>query len=434
MADRKMKMATPAREGRPFRRCSAHFSVRNFSAILDSPAKRFSFAEQTAALVALAVLCLAFAATNAWADEPKPDTVVVSDMTIESLLAPIREKHQVPGLIAGVVGPQGLTTVGAVGVRKLGSPEPMLVTDSIHIGSDTKAMTATLLAMLVEQGKLSWTTTLGEVFADLKPPLDADFAGVTLEQLLTHRSGLPANVNYRKFTGGTLVEQREAMTQEVLSQRPGHPPGSKFLYSNAGYIVAGHIAERVTGQSWENLMTVRLFEPLRMSSAGFGVPGTKDQVDQPWGHLSLLGVNVPRQDDNPPLLGPAGTVHCSFADWAKFVSLHLRAGGDEHGIGPRFQGSGFRVLHLLKPESFRKLHTPPPGERYALGWGVAERPFITGPLLIHSGSNTMWLATAAISQKHHIAFLVAANSADAAAHQACDAALAAVAAHELAQR
>lgn len=388
-----------------------------------------TFAQRKASMAAFAVLCFVVAARG---DEP---AAVVSNKGIESLLTPIHEKHKTPGLIAGVVGPQGLASVGAVGVRKLGSPEPLLVTDKIHLGSDTKAMTATRLAMLVEEGKLAWTATLGEVFADLKPRLHTDFAGVTLEQLLTHRSGLPANADYRKFTSGSLVEQREALTRDVLAQRPQHPPGTKFLYSNVGYIVAGHVAERVTGQSWETLMTEGLFNPLAMSSAGFGAPGTIGQVDQPWGHLSLLGISVPRQDDNPALLGPAGTVHCSLADWAKFVSLHLRAGrGDPIGRGrehaERVHGSRLRGQVLLRPEMFKTLHTPPPGERYAFGWGIAERPYITGPLLMHSGSNTMWLATVAISPRHNIAFLVAANSADDAAHQACDAALAALATRE----
>lgn len=365
-------------------------------------------------MVALAALVAILVTAGLQADEPA--AAIVSDKAIESLLEPIREKHKAPGLIAAVVGPHGLTDIGVVGVRKLGSPEAMLVSDKIHIGSDTKSMTATRLAMLVEEGKLSWTSTLGEVFADLKPPLHADFAGATLEQLLTHRAGLPANVNYSQFHTGSLVEQREALTKEVLAQVPQHPPGTKMLYSNVGYIVAGHVAERLTGKSWEELMAAGLFEPLGMSSASFGTPGTIGQVDQPWGHGLLLGVTAPVQLDNPAVLGPAGTVHCSFADWAKFVSLHLRAGQGEPS--------------LLKPETFKTLHTPPPGNRYAMGWGLAERPYIKGPLLIHSGSNTLWYATAAISPQHNIAFLTATNMGGNAGQQACDEALAALVVHQ----
>ena len=370
-------------------------------------------------LAVLAEIATIVASCLALADEPATapaDRTVASDKAIEALLAPILEKHKAPGLIAAVVNPHGLVRVGAVGVRKKTSPEPLLVTDKIHIGSDTKAMTATLLAMLVAEEKLSWTTTLGEILADL-PQLDADLGGATLEQLLTHRAGLPANVNYSKYSTGSIVEQREALTKEVLGQHPQHPPGTKFLYSNVGYVIAGHVAERVTDKSWEDLMNARLFEPLGMSSAGFGPPGTKGQVDQPWGHGLMLGVAMPLQMDNPPVLGPAGTVHCSFADWAKFVSLHLRAGAE------RVRGSGFGVQQLLTAEAFKKLHTPPAGGRYALGWGIDERPYITGPLLIHTGSNNLWFATAVISPRHQIAFLVASNSGEPAAHKACNEAL-----------
>src|SRR5262245_58912517 len=74
---------------------------------------------------------------------------------IEKLLEPVREKHKVPGLVAGIVDDTGLTIAGAVGIRKSGSPEPMTVNDKLHLGSDTKAITAMLLATLVEESMLT---------------------------------------------------------------------------------------------------------------------------------------------------------------------------------------------------------------------------------------------------------------------------------------
>lgn len=367
---------------------------------------------------AAAGLAALFVSAHLWADESSPSQTgsrLLSDKTIETLLEPIREKHEVAGLIAGIVDPPGLRCVGVVGVRKFDSPEPMTVNDKIHLGSDTKAMTATLLAMLVQEGKLAWTTTLGGLFPDEKSQFHADFAGVTVEQLLSHRAGLPANVGYFAFNKGSLVEQREAMMRKVLAEAPEHPPGTKFLYSNVGYIIAGHVAEKLTGTSWEDLMTARLFEPLKMSSAGFGPPGTKGRVDQPWGHRSFFGLTLAEQTDNPPMLGPAGTVHCSLADWASFVSLHLRAGRG--------------MPSLLKHEAFDAMHTPPAGEPYALGWGKHEEPYIDGPLLMHAGSNTFWFALVAISTKHNVAFLVAANRGPEAGAKACQSALEAMVGH-----
>jgi CubicO group peptidase (beta-lactamase class C family)/dienelactone hydrolase len=371
-----------------------------------------------ATLAATAATWMVLIATSSLAAEPEPATatpsaptpsVLASNPDIEKLLAPIREKHKVPGLVAGIVQGDRLTVAAAVGVRKAGSSEPITVNDKLHLGSNTKAMTATRIARLVEEGKLSWQSTVGEVFSHLKADLHADCQSITLTQLLTHRAGLPANASYGSVGTGSVVEQREALLKNVLSKPPVHSPGSKFLYSNVGYIVAGHMAEQVTGKSWEELMTAGLFEPLKMSSAGFGAPGTKDQIDQPWGHSSLFGIPIPQQFDNPPVLGPAGTVHCSIEDWGKFIALHLH-------------GARGEAKHL-KLETLQKLQAPAAGEDYALGWLVSERPWAGGQVFFHNGSNTMWFAHAWIAPKKNVAYLAATNQGIPAGQAACDAAI-----------
>jgi CubicO group peptidase (beta-lactamase class C family) len=331
---------------------------------------------------------------------------LVSDKDMEALLEPIRRKYKVPGIVAGIVKNGRLAVAGAVGIRKLGSPQAITVNDKLHLGSDTKAMTATLLAELVEQEKLSWESTVGDIFPRLKAGFHADFRGVTLAQLLTHRAGLPANGDWWSLGNGSLVEQRGTLLKKMLASPPIDPPGTKFLYSNAGYAIAGHMAEQVTGKSWEQLMTTRLFKPLGMSSAGFGSPGTKDKVEQPWGHRLVSGVEEASQADNAPALGPAGTVHCSLSDWAQFVALHLQ--------GARGKGK------ILKPATFTVLHTPPSGEDYACGWIVVERPWAKGRALTHSGSNTMWYATVWIAPALNAAFLAVANHGDAPGAESCD--------------
>jgi CubicO group peptidase (beta-lactamase class C family)/dienelactone hydrolase len=359
---------------------------------------------------------------TAWsmAAEPAPSTpgappttpLLTSDKVLEDLLAPICEKHKVPGLVAGIVEGHGLSVAATVGVRKSGSPEPMTVNDKLHLGSNTKSMTATRIGQLVEEGKLSWQSTVGEVFTHLKPEMHAEIQGITLSHLLTHRSGLPANTSYSSAGEGSLAQQREALVKSVLSKPPVHPPGSKFLYSNVGYIVGGHMAEQVTGKPWEELMTAGLFEPLKMTSAGFGAPGTKDQTDQPWGHSSFFGIPLPQQKDNPPVLGPAGTVHCSLEDWSKYLALHLQAARGQ--------------ARLLKAETFQKLQTPAPDEEYAMGWIATELPWADGLVLAHNGSNTMWFAEAWIAPKKNVAYVAAANMGMPAGEAACDAAIAAL--------
>ncbi len=126
----------------------------------------------------------------------------------------------------------------------------------------------------------------------------------------------------------------------MLKDAPLTKPGSTYAYSNVGYVLAGLMAEHVSGQSWETLMNKRLFEPLGMTSAGFGSPGHPGKVDQPWGHRDSGGEVRPTQVDNAPVMGPAGTVHCSVPDWAKFASLHMseRAGKAQATQGEHLPG------------------------------------------------------------------------------------------------
>jgi CubicO group peptidase (beta-lactamase class C family) len=330
-----------------------------------------------------------------------------ADPKINAVLARIRDKHKVPALAGAVVEGNQVVALGAVGVRKLGSLEPVTTSDQFHLGSNTKSMTATRIALLVDQGKLSWTTTIGEVFPDLRPEIHPEFQKVTLDQLLMHRAGLPHDAAYALLAGKTAPEKRLALVRTLLKRAPSSPPGTKMEYSNAGYIIAGAMAEKVTGHSWEDLMRTGLFEPLGMTTAGFGPPGTEGKVDQPWGHSSLGTLRIPRQADNPPVLGPAGRVHASLPDWAKYVAFHMH-------------GKALSCLSL-KPATLEHLHTPPRGDSYACGWLVRSLPWDRPTKAIwHNGSNTMWYAEMWVVPGADYAILAATNQFGDAGTRACD--------------
>ena len=107
------------------------------------------------------------------------------------VLEDIRKKHDLPALAVVVVKDGKICDRAAVGVRKWGDPTPVTTNDVFHIGSCTKSMTATLTAMLIEEGKLRWDTTIADVFPELKGKMDKQYETVTVEQLLTHRGGVP---------------------------------------------------------------------------------------------------------------------------------------------------------------------------------------------------------------------------------------------------
>lgn len=331
-----------------------------------------------------------------------------NDMT--QSLEVIRKKHDLPALAVVVVKDGRICDRVAVGVRKWGDPTLVTTNDVFHIGSDTKPMTATLAAMLIEEGKLRWDTTIADVFPELKGKMDKQYETVTVEQLLTHRGGVPGAPPAAAWKRaweqqGTLTQQRREFIEAVLSQPPEAPPGTKMIYSNQGYAIIGAMLEKLAGKPWEKLITERLFKLLHMDSAGFGPPGTMGAVDQPWGHTRKLGVTTPLQVDNPPAIAPAGRVHCSLDDLARFTIFHMQRG----------QAGG-----LLKPETLVKLQTPPAGGDYACGWVVVKRGWAGGNALIHAGSNTMWYVVMWLAPEKDFSVVVATNIAGADAEKGCD--------------
>ena len=330
------------------------------------------------------------------------------------MLETFRKKFDFPALAVVVVKDGKICDRAAVGVRKLGDPTPVTTNDLWQINSCTKSMTATLAAMFIEEGKLRWDTTIAQVFPELTGKMNKQYENVTVEQLLTHRGGVPnrppvdaikrafeahghvpeelrpvALARFGTFdfsekpTRRTPVEQRREFIEAVLAQPPQATPGTQWIYSNQGYAIIGAMLDKIAGKSWEDLIAEKLFKPLHMNTAGFGVPGAIGKVEQPWGHTVIAGTVKPVQYDNPPEIAPAGAVLCSLDDLASFISAHLQ--GERNG-------------GLLKPETFRKLHTSPNGSNYACGWICENHDWAGGRTLYHGGGNMwkmiMWLAPA----------------------------------------
>ncbi|MDE2804145.1 MAG: serine hydrolase [Gemmatimonadota bacterium] len=343
-------------------------------------------------------------------------TLTVTASPISSLLLDVRVRHGLIGLAGAIVTSDRLVAVGAVGTRAHGSLVPVTIHDKWHLGSITKSMTSTLAGILVEDGALEWTTTLEAAFPHF-PNIHPELRAVPLEPILAHRGGFTNEIG--QFSTWTqmltstdaLPEQRRAFALEVLGTAPEFSPLQTYHYSNVGYMIAGAALEAVTGQQWEGLIHTRLFAPLGMDDTGFGAPGVPGAMDQPRGHLGqgtgrfALEPGDPRAD-NPPGLGPAGTVHATTQDLGRYVAMHLAG---EQGR-----------TDLLQPETIRRLHTPAEGFSYASGWVVTSRQWAGGRALAHSGSNLRWYAVVWMAPERDFAVLVATNQGGETAFEATD--------------
>ncbi len=298
----------------------------------------------------------------------------------------LRTQAQVPAVAGATFSSAGQPEVAAVGVRKLGDETPVTTDDLWHIGSVTKSFTSLLMARCVERGDVSWDATLADLVGAARA---GKYGPVTLTQLLGHRAGLPANLTpVERGTiaagGATEPVQRQRLIDRVLSGTPASAPGESFVYSNVGYIIAGAILEAKSGQRWEDLVREEVLTPLGLTSAGQGPPGTVRVLSQPRGHVArpdgtLVPVEPGPLADNQPYLGPAGRLHMTAGDLARWGQVHLQGERGADGI--------------VTSANFKRLHQPETGATYAMGWVVQERG---GRRVIwHNGSNTMWYAIVA---------------------------------------
>lgn len=340
---------------------------------------------------------------------------------LAAMLEPVRLRHGLPALAAAVMRRGRLVSSGVTGVRALGTDVPATIQDRFHLGSDTKAMTALLVAMAIESGKLKWDSSIGEVLGSVVPGLNPRLAAVTIEQLLSHSGGIPSDTpqmiklyfNTDAFDYN-LTPLRLRTINAWKSHAPLTPPGTAFHYANFGYLIAGAMLEKALATPWEELITRRIFEPLKLTSAGLGPQATCGKLDAPVGHdIAADGTVTPRYwgaaADLPPVLGPAGNAHMSVLDFATWAAWN--AGGARRGPA------------LVQPETLTRIQrahvdtgkvpnarpgTPTEG-RYALGWGILRWEWMKNPVLQHNGSNSMNLAKVLIDPVADLAITVLTN-------------------------
>jgi CubicO group peptidase (beta-lactamase class C family) len=352
--------------------------------------------------------------------------------SLDAVLVSFLARYELPAVAAAVVKGGKVVAVGAVGTRKAGAKIPVTVNDRFHLGSDTKAMTALLAAMFVEEGKIRWNSTVSEVFPEFSTKIDPGLRRVTLEQLLSHTSGIPSDntvfgdlLAKSMLQDGNLDELRYWLVQQWIVQPLESEPGTKFAYANMNYVIVGAIIERVAGKTWDELITERVFAPLGLRSAGLGSQATLGKIDAPLGHVVIDGRTKPflagPNGDNPPIIGPAGIAHMSVLDFARWAGWNA--------------GEGKRGPKLVQPETLKKLHTPvismpdkkdaapgtPPRGKYALGWGQLPVEWALEPLIYHSGSNEKNLAHIWLEPKRDFAMVLVTNIGGSKANEALNA-------------
>ncbi len=221
-----------------------------------------------------------------------------------------------------------------------------------ELGSVTKQFTSAAILMLAEQGKLRLDDELQTYLPDY-PKHDAK---ITLEQLLTHTAGVPNYTNFPEWMPRVREEMPLATLIALFKDKPlDFPPGSKWSYSNSGYVLLGAVIEKVSGVSYERFVEDEIFQKLGMTSSRYGSPSEViphraygyDRGDAGFKNAEYLSMTQPYA---------AGSLMSTVDD----LALWDRALSSET---------------LLKRSSIERLFVPAKtgngsNSRYGLGWGV----------------------------------------------------------------
>jgi len=268
---------------------------------------------------------------------------------------------------AGIAVIRGGKTVYArgFGLRDVMAQKPMTPETLFAIGSTTKAMTATVMGMLVDEGRLAWDAPVRDYlpwFALSDPDISRR---ITVRDLITHRSGLPRH--------DLLWYNHQTDDRAIIIRRLAHVPFSadlrqKFQYNNLMFQTAGYLAGHVAECSWEELVSERLFKLLGMPRSNFDVEVSVQDDD----HAEPY-----REDDDQELKhipfrrivlsGPAGSVNSSVNEMARWVAFNLNGGR----VGERRLINETTLSEILAPQMTMTMPTDHPeiiGHSYGMGW------------------------------------------------------------------
>ncbi len=327
---------------------------------------------------------------------------------LDALMSEAMKYWQAPGSAVVVVRGDEVVYLKGFGVRDANTKQPVTPDTVFAIGSTTKAFVTAAMAMLVDEGRMSWDDPVRKhlSYFRLNDPLANE--NVTLRDIVTHRTGLIRH---------DLLWYGSPWSREEIIKRVGFVPLSygfrtTFQYQNIMFLTAGQAVGAASGGSWEEFTQQRIFDPLGMKSANFSAIKAEQSPDHASPHSkqgSKIEVIKWRNLDN---VGPAGSINASARDLSGWIRLHLNDGVVD---GKR----------LISSENLREMHTPqmvirnegrwrlffPESETsqlsYGLGWFIND--YRGHKLVMHGGTIDGFRASVMLVPKSKIGVAVLSN-------------------------
>jgi len=297
-------------------------------------------------------------------------------VNLDDMVEPILGAARIPGAAIAVVADGECVLARGYGCRDLESRLPMTPETQYPIASTTKALNATILGMLVEEGRLSWDAPVRSYMPELQlwDALTSD--RVTLRDLVTMRTGLP---RHDWLWEENPIGRRE-LVERVRYLEPSAGLRERFQYNNLTATMAGYVAEIVSGRRWEELLRERILDPLKMHSTRSGREG--ENLTSSYHENRARELILTEGAVSEATAPSGGTVHSCVVDMARWMIFNLSSarGSSVEGIAPEV----LREIHSPQMVAGTDPAAPTENSIYAMGWFIDT--YNGRPRLSHGGN------------------------------------------------
>ncbi|MCW8092951.1 serine hydrolase domain-containing protein [Alteromonas sp. ASW11-130] len=340
----------------------------------------------------------------------------------EEQIRAIMAAYHVPGVAIGVIRNNEILALQGFGVADIQTQQPVTPDTIFKIGSNTKAMTTALLAMLVDEGKLRWSDKVKEHIPNFELYNEYVTNEFTIIDLLTHRSGLGLGAGDLMlwpepsgFSRGEIIHNLRYLRQDGEFR-------ADYAYDNLLYIVAGELVPAITQTSWDSFIHTRIFERLSMKNCFVGQAGKKQLslVSKPYTIVNGELVHSVRQinQGKPHVSAAAGGVNCSARDMLKWLALMLNKGkfNQSESLFSKTQYMALTRPHTIMPvTNYDKTYNRTHFSAYGLGWRLND---VDGYLRVHhSGSLAGMYSATTLFPELNLGIIVLTNQQSSAARR-----------------
>lgn len=319
---------------------------------------------------------------------------------------------EIPGMAVGIVHNGKIIYAKGFGVRDFDSNKPVDEHTLFAVASNTKAMTTTALAMLVDEGKLSWHDRVVDINPDFKMFTDYVTKNIRVSDLLTHRSGLPVYGADHLWIGNSIP--RSEIIHRLRFFEPKYSFRYRYQYQNLMFLTAGELIPKVSDLTWDEFIQQRIFNPLGMSESNTSITQNKDNVAQPYeirdGKLTKMAY------DNLDQVAPAASVNSNVIDMSKWMLFNLNQGqvGDKQLV-KKSTLHYMRSIHFGIPKAANSKY----GANFngvGLGWFISD--YKNMKLVHHSGGMTGMISQQIQIPEKNFGVIVLTNHAESPARAA----------------